>query len=245
MPPFFSLAAVPLGLLDRVSPYLARIVWIALTWASIVLALDLIARLIYGKRLRLEEGESSLEITSPELLVPLSSSPSHSSSVNFRAASSQHDSLYFGALGAFFAGEWAECRRRHCHRRSGCDESNGHRLPPVLVVPETMARRFLDGDGHSAFFLQPRAHSRLGEVLEERCIVACGPSGKLGLRKRGAVRLCHVGSHFGVRVHSIHGPWNIHITAERRSRREAGLGDLVRRRGCSGRFRISRSAPSR
>jgi len=70
MPPFFSLAAVPLGLLDRVSPYLARIVWIALTWASIVLALDLIARLIYGKRLRLEEGESSLEITSPELLVP-------------------------------------------------------------------------------------------------------------------------------------------------------------------------------
>ena len=36
-PPFFSLAAVPLGLLDRLSPYLARIVWIALTWASIFL----------------------------------------------------------------------------------------------------------------------------------------------------------------------------------------------------------------
>jgi len=69
-PPFFSLAAVPLGLLDRVSPYLARIVWIALDWASIVLALDLIARMIYGKRLRLGEDESSLQITSPELLVP-------------------------------------------------------------------------------------------------------------------------------------------------------------------------------
>src|ERR1700676_325994 len=69
-PPFFSLAAVPLGLLDRVSPYLARIVWIALTWASIVWALDLIARLIYGKRLRFRPDENSLAITSPELLVP-------------------------------------------------------------------------------------------------------------------------------------------------------------------------------
>jgi Glycosyltransferase family 87 len=69
-PPFFSLAAVPLGLLDRVSPYLARVVWIALTWASILWALDLIARLINGKRLRLRPEESSLSITSPELLVP-------------------------------------------------------------------------------------------------------------------------------------------------------------------------------
>jgi hypothetical protein len=69
-PPFFSLAAVPLGLLDRASPYLARIVWIALTWASIIWALDLIARLIYGKRLKFRLKENSLAITSPELLVP-------------------------------------------------------------------------------------------------------------------------------------------------------------------------------
>ena len=69
-PPFFSLAAVPLGLLDRVSPVLARIVWIALTWASILWALDLIARLIYGKRLRFRPDDNSLAITSPELLVP-------------------------------------------------------------------------------------------------------------------------------------------------------------------------------
>ena len=69
-PPFFSLAAVPLGLLYRVSPYLDRVLWIALTWASILWALDLIARLIYRKRLRWREDESSLAITSPELLVP-------------------------------------------------------------------------------------------------------------------------------------------------------------------------------
>ena len=69
-PPFFSLAAVPLGLLERVSPYLVRVFWIALTWASIVWALDLIARMVYGKRLGFRPGESSLAITSPELLVP-------------------------------------------------------------------------------------------------------------------------------------------------------------------------------
>jgi hypothetical protein len=69
-PPFFSFVSVPLALLDRVSPYLVRVVWIALTWASIVWALDLIARLIYGKRLRFRPDESSLAITSPELLVP-------------------------------------------------------------------------------------------------------------------------------------------------------------------------------
>jgi Glycosyltransferase family 87 len=69
-PPFFSLAAVPLGLLDRVSPYFARIIWIALNWASILWALDLIARMIYGKRLGVRPDESSLTVTSPELLVP-------------------------------------------------------------------------------------------------------------------------------------------------------------------------------
>jgi hypothetical protein len=69
-PPFFSLAAVPFGLLDRVSPYFARIVWIALTWVATLSALDLIARMIYGKRIAWRSGESSLALNSPELLVP-------------------------------------------------------------------------------------------------------------------------------------------------------------------------------
>jgi glycosyl transferase family 87 len=69
-PPFFSLTAVPLGLLDRVSPYFARVVWIALNWIAIYWALDLIARMMYAKRLKWREDGSSLAITSPELLVP-------------------------------------------------------------------------------------------------------------------------------------------------------------------------------
>jgi hypothetical protein len=70
MPPCFGLAAVPLALLDKISPYFARIVWIALTWASIVWALHLLAGMIYGKRLKWRADESSLDVTSPELLIP-------------------------------------------------------------------------------------------------------------------------------------------------------------------------------
>src|SRR5580692_3117940 len=60
----------PHCLLDRVSPYFARIVWIALNWIAIYWALDLIARMMYAKRLKWQEDEASLAITSPELLVP-------------------------------------------------------------------------------------------------------------------------------------------------------------------------------
>jgi len=69
-PPFFSFVSVPLALLDRMSPYLVRCIWVVLIWASLAWSLDLIARLVYGKRLALKPGESSLTITSPELLVP-------------------------------------------------------------------------------------------------------------------------------------------------------------------------------
>ncbi len=69
-PPFFSLFSVPLALLDRVSPYLVRILWVGLTWASIFWALDLVARLVYGKRLAFRPDEGSLAITSPEMIVP-------------------------------------------------------------------------------------------------------------------------------------------------------------------------------
>src|SRR5215472_3901275 len=69
-PPFFSLVAAPFGLLDGFSPYVARIVWIALTWIAIFGALDLIAQIIYGKRLAWRESESTLSLESPQLLVP-------------------------------------------------------------------------------------------------------------------------------------------------------------------------------
>jgi hypothetical protein len=47
-PPFFSLLCVPLALLARASPYLARGVWLLLNAALLVVVLRLLARLVYG-----------------------------------------------------------------------------------------------------------------------------------------------------------------------------------------------------
>jgi hypothetical protein len=69
-PPFFSFVAAPLALLDGVSPYLAHCLWIALIWVSIFCTLDLLARMIYGKRVAFEASDGALAITSPEVLVP-------------------------------------------------------------------------------------------------------------------------------------------------------------------------------
>ena len=72
-PPFFSVLCVPLALLDTVTPYLARGVWVAMTWVAILFALHLVAKLVYGKTLsfRTLPPESSLWVGSPQLMIPL------------------------------------------------------------------------------------------------------------------------------------------------------------------------------
>lgn len=63
-PPFFGLLCVPLSLLARASPYLARGVWLLLNAALLVVVLQLLGRLVYG---RAEAGS----IGGVRLLVPL------------------------------------------------------------------------------------------------------------------------------------------------------------------------------
>jgi alpha-1,2-mannosyltransferase len=70
-PPFFSLVCVPLALLARPTVYLARGVWIALNLGVLWLVLRLIARLVYGRELRLAPDGAALSLASPEILVPL------------------------------------------------------------------------------------------------------------------------------------------------------------------------------
>ena len=72
-PPFFALVAVPLALLDRVSPVLSRGVWIAVNLASLLAVLAVVARRIYGKNLRLgaETGEGEISLAAAGLVVPL------------------------------------------------------------------------------------------------------------------------------------------------------------------------------
>lgn len=71
-PPFFSLICVPLALVARLSVYLATSLWLLLNYATLLVVLDLLARILYQKRLTLRrQSESALSITSAGLLVPL------------------------------------------------------------------------------------------------------------------------------------------------------------------------------
>jgi hypothetical protein len=70
-PPFFSVFCVPLALLAKVTPYLARAVWVAVNFAALWLVLDLLARLVVGAPLRRREGGPGVSILDPALLVPL------------------------------------------------------------------------------------------------------------------------------------------------------------------------------
>ena len=63
-PPFFGLLCVPLSLLARASPYLARGLWLLLNAGLLVVVLHLLGRLVYG---RAEAGS----IGGVRLLVPL------------------------------------------------------------------------------------------------------------------------------------------------------------------------------
>lgn len=70
-PPFFSLFCVPLALLARVTPLLARAVWVSINLAAIVLVLHLLARLVYGRPIRRQPGDGGMSMTDLGLLVPL------------------------------------------------------------------------------------------------------------------------------------------------------------------------------
>jgi hypothetical protein len=71
-PPFFSLLCVPLALLAMPTPYLARGVWLLLNAGLLVVILDLLARLVYRRPLRLAAADGAgLSPMAPELLVPL------------------------------------------------------------------------------------------------------------------------------------------------------------------------------
>lgn len=70
-PPFFSLGCVPLALLAVPTPYLARGFWLLLNLALVLLALHLIARLVYERPLSLRAESPGLSLAAPEILLPL------------------------------------------------------------------------------------------------------------------------------------------------------------------------------
>ena len=70
-PPFFSLLCVPLALLARPTPFLARGVWVLLNYGFLLLTLHLVSRLVYGQNLSLRGRTGGLSLAHAELLLPL------------------------------------------------------------------------------------------------------------------------------------------------------------------------------
>lgn len=87
-PPFFSLLCVPLALLARPTPFLARGVWLVLNFLALWWALRQVAALIYGERLRWSAQGFSL--ARPEMLVPFL--------LTYRFTSSNFDHLQVNIL---------------------------------------------------------------------------------------------------------------------------------------------------
>jgi Glycosyltransferase family 87 len=71
-PPFFSVASVPLALMARPTPYLARGSWILLNYGLLLLIAGILARVVYGQSLSLSLSGRSLGMSfiAPGLLVP-------------------------------------------------------------------------------------------------------------------------------------------------------------------------------
>jgi hypothetical protein len=70
-PPFFSLLCVPLALMDRATPYLARGFWIILNYGVLLLILDMVSRLVYGRKLTFSGANSTVSLASSAILIPL------------------------------------------------------------------------------------------------------------------------------------------------------------------------------
>lgn len=70
-PPFFSLLCVPLALLARPTPFLARGVWLALNFAVLWWILKILTRMVYGCPLHLRSGQPGLWLGDWEIFVPV------------------------------------------------------------------------------------------------------------------------------------------------------------------------------
>ena len=70
-PPFFSLLCVPLALLARPTPYLARVCWLLLNFVLLWGVLRMLARLVYGADLRFLPRATNWSLATPEILLPV------------------------------------------------------------------------------------------------------------------------------------------------------------------------------
>ena len=70
-PPFFSLFCVPLSLLDRPTPYLARGVWLLFNFFMLWAVIRLTVKVVYGQTLQIRASSLGPSIATIGVLVPI------------------------------------------------------------------------------------------------------------------------------------------------------------------------------
>ncbi len=70
-PPLFSLFCVPLALVARPTPYLARGMWLVLNFLLLWVILKILVRMVYNSRLSFWPARDGFSFGSPEILIPL------------------------------------------------------------------------------------------------------------------------------------------------------------------------------
>ncbi len=134
-PPFFSLLCVPLALLAAPTPYLARGVWLLLNLALLVLALRLIARLVYGRDMRLRAETDGLSLAAPELLMPLLISD------RFVSGNFDHVQINILIFALALGGLYMQARGRELAGGMALGCAAAIKVMPILFVPYLAYRR--------------------------------------------------------------------------------------------------------
>lgn len=134
-PPFFSLVCVPLALLAALNPVLARGFWIVLNFGLLLLALRLIALLVYRRDLSLRAASIGLSLAAPEVLVPLLLS------YRYVTGNFDHLQINIAVFALALGGLYLQATRREL---GGClilGAAAAIKVMPVVFIPYLAYRR--------------------------------------------------------------------------------------------------------
>ncbi|HKV73338.1 MAG TPA: glycosyltransferase family 87 protein [Gemmatimonadales bacterium] len=134
-PPFFALVCVPLALIGRVSTYLATSSWLVLSYAVLLLVLDLLARILYGQPMTLRRTGPGIPIASAGLFVPLLLTSTYLFN-NF-----EHTQISVVLLGLTVGGLYLIDRGRTWAGSAALGLAIAMKLMPVVFLPYFALRR--------------------------------------------------------------------------------------------------------
>lgn len=134
-PPFFSLLCVPLALMDELSPWFSRGLWLLLNLILVAAILGLLARAIYGRGFGFHSESENLSPASPEILIPLL--------LSSRYVISNFDHLQINILLFYvtFGGMVLQATRREIAGGIAIGCAAAIKVMPALFIPYLLYRR--------------------------------------------------------------------------------------------------------